>query len=203
MLTDKSLDRDQTLADGIDGEEKSFESDGTKQSRPFRGNKTGSRNFIAIESQPCFGDGPNVTLSACDHDTLRAARFQLKPFCERTWHNVKRSARVYEKLDFFNAPGRTGQMALYMKQSHIKSLLKNTAILTQPQNNATIGFNPNEAAEYAQIAPGIRRPEVSRDRTISVALEKTRPYSWATQVDRLRFGSNGGAQTNEALACMI
>jgi hypothetical protein len=136
-LTDKPVYRDQALADGIDGEEKTFESDGAEQGWTLRRNKAWCRDFIAIQSQPRFCHGPNVSLSACDHDALRAGGFQLKPFRQRSWHHAKRSAGVHKKLNFFNTSRRTGQMALYVEQSHIESLLESMAIVAQPTNNAT------------------------------------------------------------------
>jgi hypothetical protein len=137
VLTHKPVHRDQALANGIDGEEKTFESDGAEQGWPFWRNKALSRDCIAIQSQPCFGYGPDLSLSPRDHDALRAGGFQLKPFRQRSWHHAKRSPVVHKKLNFFNTPRRTGQMSLYVEQSHIKSLLKNTTIVTQPINNAT------------------------------------------------------------------
>jgi hypothetical protein len=137
VLTDKPVYRDQALADGIDGEEKTFEGDGAKQGWTLRRNKAWSRDCIAIQSQPCFGYGPDVSLSARDHDALRAGGFQLKPFRQRSWHHTERSASIHKKLNFFNTPRRTAQMALNVEQSHIKNLLKNTAIVAQPTNNAT------------------------------------------------------------------
>ena len=68
---------------------------------------------------------------------MRAGGFQLKPFCQRSRHHAKRSASVHKKLNFFNTPRRTGQTALYVEQSHIKSIVKNMAIVAQPTNNAT------------------------------------------------------------------
>ena len=137
VLTDKPVYRDQALGDGIDGEEKTFESDGAEQDWTLRRNKAWSRDCIAIQSQPCFSYGPAPSLSARDHDALGAGGFQLKFFRQRSWHHAKRSASVHKKLNFFNTPRRTGQMALYVEQSHIKSLLKNMAIVAQPTNNAT------------------------------------------------------------------
>ena len=137
VLADKSVYWDQALADGIGGEEQTFESDGAKQGWTLRRNKARSRDCIAIQSQPCFGYRPDVSLSARDHDALRAGGFQLKPFRQRSWQYAKRRASVYKKLNFFDTPRRTGQMALYVEQSHIKSLLKNRAIVAQPTNNAT------------------------------------------------------------------
>ena len=55
MLTDKTVHRNQALADGVDGEEKTFESDGAEQGWTLRRNKAWSRDFIAIQRQPCFG----------------------------------------------------------------------------------------------------------------------------------------------------
>ena len=152
LLTDKPFYRNQALADGIDGEEKTFESDGAEQCWTLRRNKAWSRDFIAIQSQPCFGYGPNVSPSARDHDALRASGFQLKPFRQRSWHHAKRSAGVHKKLNFFNTPRRTGQMALYVEQSHIKSLLKNMAIVAQPTNNATILISLKKIAKPVELS---------------------------------------------------
>jgi hypothetical protein len=137
VLTDKPVYWDQALTDGIDGEEKTFESDGAEQGWTLRRNKAWSCDCIAIQGQLCFGYRPDLWLSSRDHDALGAGGFQLKFFRQRSWHHAKRSASVHEKLNFFNTPRRTGQMALYVEQSHIKSLLKNTAIVAQPTNNAT------------------------------------------------------------------
>jgi hypothetical protein len=137
MLTDKSVYRDQTLADRIDGKEKTFERDRAEQGWTLRRNKARRRDFIAGQRQPRFGYGPDSLLSARDHDTLRASGFQLKPFRQRSRYHAKRSAGVHTKLDFFDAPRRTGDMALYVEQPHIKSLLKNTVIVARPINNAT------------------------------------------------------------------
>jgi hypothetical protein len=136
-LTDKPVYRNQSLGDRVDGEKKAFESDGTEQGRTLRRNKALSCDFGAIQSQPCFSYGPDVSLSACDHDALRAGGFQLKPFGQRSRHHAKRSSRVHKKLNFFNPPRRAGQMTFYVEQSHIQSLLKNMVIVTQPTNNAT------------------------------------------------------------------
>jgi hypothetical protein len=76
-------------------------------------------------------------LSASDYDALRAGGLQLKLFRKRSRHHAKRSSGVHKKLNFFNTSRRTGQMALYVEQSHIQSLLKNMAIVAQPTNNAT------------------------------------------------------------------
>jgi hypothetical protein len=154
VLTDKSVYRYQALADGIDGEKKTFESDRAKQGWTLRRNKARSRDFIAIQSQPCFRYGPDVSLSARDHDALRAGGFQLKPLRQRAGHHAKRSAGVHEKLDFFNTPCRTGQMAFYVKQSHIQSLFKNTAIVTQPTNNAITFISPKKRREAYRSARG-------------------------------------------------
>ena len=151
LLTDKPFYRNQALADGIDGEEKTFESDGAEQGWTLRRNKAWSRDFIAIQSQPCFGYGPDISLSR-DHDALRASGFQLKPFRQRSWHHAKRSASVHKKLNFFNTPRRTGQMALYVEQSHIKSLLKNISIVAQPTNNATTLISLKKIAKPVELS---------------------------------------------------
>jgi hypothetical protein len=87
-LADKPVYRDQALAYGTNGEEQTFESDGAEQGWTLRRNKAWSRDFIAIQSQPCFGYGPDVSLSTRDHDALRAGGFQLKTFRQRSWHHV-------------------------------------------------------------------------------------------------------------------
>jgi hypothetical protein len=137
VLTDKPVYRDETLADGIDGEEETFKSDRAEQGWTLRSNKARSRDFIAVQSQSCFGYWPNVALSTRDHDALRAGGFELKLFRQRSWDHAKRSAGIDKKLNFLDTPRRTGEMALYVEQSHIKSLLKNRAIVPQPTNNAT------------------------------------------------------------------
>jgi hypothetical protein len=137
VLAHKPVYRDEALADGIDREEETFESDGAEQGWTLRSNKARGRDFVAVQSQACFGYGPNVPLPASDHDALRAGRSQLKFFRQRSWYHAKCSASIHEKLNFLDTPGRAGEMALYVEQSHSKSPLKNTAILAQPPNNAT------------------------------------------------------------------
>jgi hypothetical protein len=137
MLADKSVYGNQALADWIDGEKETFEGDSTKQSRTLRRNEAWSRDFVTIETQPCFGYGPDISLSTCNHDALGAGGFQLKPFCQGSRHHGKRSAGVDKQLNFFRTPRRTGQTALYMKQSHSKRLSKTTLILARSTNNAT------------------------------------------------------------------
>jgi hypothetical protein len=72
MLTDKSVHGDQALTDRIDRKEKTFESDSAEQSWSLRRNKARRGDFVAVQSQPRFGYGPNVSLSARDYDRLRA-----------------------------------------------------------------------------------------------------------------------------------
>jgi len=67
---------------------------------------------LPAQSQPCFGYRPDVSLSARDHDPLRAAGLQLKSFRQPSWHYAERSVSVHKKLNFFDTPGRTGQMGL-------------------------------------------------------------------------------------------
>jgi hypothetical protein len=150
-LTDKPVYRDQTLADGIDGEEKTFERDGAEQGGTFWRNKTWSRDLITIQSQPCLGYGPDSLLSASDYDALRASGLELKLFCQRSRHHTMRSTGVHKKLDFFNKPRRTGQMVLYVEKFHIKSLLKNSIIVARPINNATTLLSPKKVANLADL----------------------------------------------------
>ena len=122
QLTDKSLYGDQTLGDGIDCEKKTFKSHGAEQRRAVGCNKAWSRDFIAVQSQPCFGYGPYVSLSASDHDPLRPSRFQLKPLRQWSRYYRKGGAGVYEQLNFFATPCRTRQTCLYVEKSHLKYL---------------------------------------------------------------------------------
>ena len=151
VLTHEPIHRDQALADRIDREEKTFESYGSEQGWTFWRNKAWRRDFIAIQSQPCFGYGPDISLSASDYDVLRAANFQLKSLRQQSWHHAKRSASVHKKLNFFNASRWTGQMALYMEQSHIKNLVKNLFILPQPTINATVLTSFKAATKPAEL----------------------------------------------------
>jgi hypothetical protein len=124
QLADKPVYGKQTLADGIDCEEKTFKSHGAEQRKTVRRNEALSSDFIAVQSQPCLRHRPNVSLSASDHDALRARRLQLKPFRQRSRHYTKSSAGVHKKLNFFDTPRRTGQTSLYAEQSHLKYLSK-------------------------------------------------------------------------------
>jgi hypothetical protein len=141
QLSDKPIYRDQPLGDRIDCEEKTFQSHGTEQRRTVGRNEAWSRDFIAVQSQPRFGYGPYVSLSAGDHDALRACGLELKPFRQRSGHHAKSGAGVDKKLNFFDASCRAGQMSLYVEQSHLKYPLKNTAIVAQPTNNATTSIS--------------------------------------------------------------
>jgi hypothetical protein len=132
VLTHKPIYRNQAFANGINGEKKAFESYGAQQSWPFRRNETLSRNFIAIQSQSCFGDRPDISLPARDHDPLRAAGFQIELFGQRSWHHGERRASVHKELNLFYAARRTSQVGFYVEQSHRTEL-----IVAQRTNNAT------------------------------------------------------------------
>jgi hypothetical protein len=121
-LADKPIYGDQTFSDGIDREKKTFKSHGAEQRWAVGYNKAWGCNFIAVQSQPCFGYGPYVSLSASDHDLLRPSRFQLKPLRQRSGYYSKSSAGVYKQLDFFATTCRTRQTCLYVKKSHLKYL---------------------------------------------------------------------------------
>jgi hypothetical protein len=95
VLTDKSVYRDQALADGIDGQEQTFESDSPEQRWTFRRNKAWGGNFIAVQSQSRLGYGPNVTLSPSDNDALRTGRLKLELFGQQPRHNAKRCSGVH------------------------------------------------------------------------------------------------------------
>jgi hypothetical protein len=151
VLTDKSVNRDQAFADGIHREEGTFKSDGAKQGWTLWRNKAGSRDFIAIQSQPCFGYGPDVSLSARDHDPLGAGGFQLKLVRQRSRQHAKRCAGVHEKLNFFNTPRRTGQMAFYVEQSHINRLFKNRVIVAQQMDSARALISAKNFAKPANL----------------------------------------------------
>ena len=105
LLTDKPFYRNQALADGIDGEEKTFESDGAEQCWTLRRNKAWSRDFIAIQSQTVLRLWARpLAVRPRSRRVLRASGFEFKPFRQRSWHHAKRSASVHKKLNFFNAP---------------------------------------------------------------------------------------------------
>lgn len=124
-LADKSIYRNQSLGDGVNRQEETFKSHGAEQWRTVGSNKAGSRDFIAVQSQPCFRHWPNVSLSPGDHDALRASWFQFELFRQRARHHAQSGAGVDKELNFFDAPGRTGQMSLYVEKSHLKCLFKN------------------------------------------------------------------------------
>jgi hypothetical protein len=124
-LADKPIYGDQAFGDGIDCEEKAFKSHSTEESRTVRGDKALSSDLVAVQSQSCLSHGPNVSLSAGDHNPLRPSRFQLKPFRQRSGYYGKSSAGVYEQLNVFGTPRRASQTPLYTKQSHLRYLFEN------------------------------------------------------------------------------
>jgi hypothetical protein len=138
FLTDKPLHGNEALAHRINGEKKAFESDGAKQGWSIGRDKAWGRNLIPIQRQSCFSNRPDVSLSACDHDALRAGGLQLKPFRQRLWHYTESSSSIDKKLHFLNAPRRPGEMTLYVEKPHIKRLWNSTLIVAQATNNTTV-----------------------------------------------------------------
>jgi hypothetical protein len=136
-LADKSVYGNQTLADRIDCEEKTFKSHGTEECRTVGRNKAGGSDFIAIQRQPCLCHGAYVSLSASDYDTLRTSRLQLKPFRQRSGHHAKSSAGINKELNVFDMSRGARQMPLYMKKSHLNAFSQTCCILTQTPANTT------------------------------------------------------------------
>ena len=136
MLTDKTIYRDQSFAHGIDGDEKTFEGDGAKQSRSIGCNEAWGGDFIAVESQLCFGDGPCISLSSSDDHSLRTRGFQFEFIRQGLWHDAQSRAGIDKELNFFDAPGRPGQMSLDVKNSHLIYLFKNKDIVSLSIGNA-------------------------------------------------------------------
>ncbi len=93
-LANKPVYGNQSLAEGINCQEKTFKSHCAEQWRTVGGNEAGSRDFIAVQGQPCFRHGPNVSLSAGDHDALGASRLQFEPFRQRARYHVQSGAGV-------------------------------------------------------------------------------------------------------------
>lgn len=149
MLTDKTIYRDQSFANGIYGDEKTFEGDGTKQRRSIGGNEAWRGDFIAVESQPCFGDGPCVSLSSSDDHSLRTRGFQFELFRQRLRYDAQSRAGIDKELNFFDMPRRPGQMSLYVKKSHLNYFFKNKDIVSPSIGNAIVR---NEVQEYAKLA---------------------------------------------------
>ena len=124
-LADKPVYGNQTLGDGINREKKTFKSHGGEQRRTGGRNEAGRSDFIAVQSQPCFRHGPNVSLSAGDYDAPGASRLQFESFRQRARYHAQSRVGVDEKLNFFDAPGRTRQMSFDMEKSHLRYLFKN------------------------------------------------------------------------------
>jgi len=114
-LADEPVYGNQSFADGINCQEKTFKSHGAEQRRTVGRNEAGSRDFIAVQSQPRFRHGPNVSLSAGDHHALGASRLQFEPFRQRARYHTQSGAGVDKELNFFDSPGRTGQMSFYVE----------------------------------------------------------------------------------------
>ena len=124
MLTDKTVYRDQSLANGIDGDEKTFEGDGAEQSRFIGCNEAWGGDFIAVESQLCFGDGPYASPSSGEHHSLRTRGFQFELYRQRLRYDAQSRAGIDKELNFFDMPGRPGQMSFYVEKSHLNYLFK-------------------------------------------------------------------------------
>jgi hypothetical protein len=137
MLTDKTAYRDQSLANGIDGDEKTFAGDSAEQRRSIGSNEAWRGNFIAVESQLCFGDGPGVSPPSSDHHSLRTRGCQFELFRQRSWHDGQSRASIDKELNFFDMPRRPGQMSFYVKNSHLNDHFKNKPILSKSMSNAT------------------------------------------------------------------
>jgi hypothetical protein len=136
QLADKAVYRNQTLADRIDCEEKTFKSHGTEECGTVRRNEAGGSDFIAVQGQPCLRHGPYVSLYASDYDALRASRLQLEPFRQRSGHHAKSGAGVHKKLNVFDTSRRAGQTSFYVKKSHLNTVSKICCILAQTPSNA-------------------------------------------------------------------
>jgi hypothetical protein len=149
-LSDKAIDRNQSLGDRIDGQEKTFKGDGAEQRRTVGRDETWGRDFSTVQRQTSFGYRPDIPLAACDDDALRAGDFQFEPFRQWAGYHAKRRASVYEQLDFFNAPRRSGQMAFYVEQSHVKNL-KNKFIVAQLTYKANCLQLPLQPAPEGRI----------------------------------------------------
>jgi hypothetical protein len=121
-LTDKAIDGNQSLGDRIDGQEKTFKGHGAEQRRTVGRDETWGRDFSAVQRQTSFGYRPDIPLAARNDDALRAGGFEFESFRQWAGHHAERRASVHEQLDFFNAPRWPGQMAFYVKQSHVKNL---------------------------------------------------------------------------------
>jgi hypothetical protein len=93
---EKSLYRDQALGNGIDCQEKTFERYSTEQRRTVGSDKALSRDFSAVQRQTCLCHGPNVSLPTSNYNPLRASRFELKLFRQRSRYYGKGSASIYK-----------------------------------------------------------------------------------------------------------
>lgn len=156
-LADESVYRDQTLADGIDREEKTFKSHGTEECGTVGRNEAGGSNLIAVQSQSCLCHGPYVALSASDYDTLRASRLQLKPFCQRSGHHAKSSTGVDKELNVFDKSCRAPQAPLYVKKSHVNAFTNTYCILAQTSANTTSLIRVKDAYRCGNLKPVLSR----------------------------------------------
>ena len=137
MLTDKAVNGDQTLTNGVDRNEKTFESDSAEERWTSGSDEAWSGDFLAVESQLGFGDGPDIALSASDHDALRTGGIQRELFRQRARYDAERRTSIDEEFDLFDIPGRAGQLSLYVKKSHGESFFMKVVIVAQPANNAS------------------------------------------------------------------
>ncbi len=136
VLTDKTIYRDQSFAQGVDGDEKTFEGDGAEQSRSIGCNEAWGGEFIAVECQLGFGDGPCISPSSSDDHSLRTRGFQFELIRQRSRDDDQSRAGIDQELHFFDLPRRPGQLSFYVEKPHLNYLLQNRAIVSPPITNA-------------------------------------------------------------------
>ena len=106
LLTDKSLNVDQALGDGVDGEQETLKSYRSEQSRSRGSDKASRVDFVTVEGEPYFGQRPSFIPAARSLDRARSIGSKFKPICKALRDNDECRTAIYKKFYFFGPAGR-------------------------------------------------------------------------------------------------
>ena len=118
-LDGKALDLDETLGDGIDGEEETFQSDGSKQRWPTRSDEARSRDLTSVDGETHFGDGPGLPAPSGRLNRLMTLRDEPELVGDGAWNDEERRSGVHQHVDRRCPTGRASDSGGNVEQSHI------------------------------------------------------------------------------------
>ena len=100
-MTDKSLNGDQALGDGVDGEQETLKSYRSEQSRSRGSDKASRVDFVTVEGEPYFGQRPSFIPAARSLDRACSVGSEFELIRKALRDNNERCTTVYKKFYFF------------------------------------------------------------------------------------------------------